>query len=137
MSHGPCYGIPTGDAGTDAVLREIRRDERSHSLAVNDMLTAAPYAETSDNVVLARQSLDSCSQARTHKTGSGWVSDAIYGANDGPGCRVWHRRRRIRSYRRHQAQCACRGPRRRGGASALSMGVGAWLAATAPPNRDP
>jgi hypothetical protein len=31
------YRTPTGDAGTDALLRDIRKDERPHSLAVNEM----------------------------------------------------------------------------------------------------
>src|SRR5207244_3303818 len=31
------YGRPTGDPQTDDLLRSIRMDERSHSLAVNEM----------------------------------------------------------------------------------------------------
>src|SRR5205814_1064985 len=36
------YLRPTGDDGTDALLHEIRRDERSHSLAVNELRSEPP-----------------------------------------------------------------------------------------------
>src|SRR5207248_8865640 len=52
---GDLYKQPTGDPDTDRLLREIRKDERSHSLAVQDMRsdpdgekrasTAAPAAQ--------------------------------------------------------------------------------------------
>ena len=80
------YGRPTGDEKTDRLLREIRRDERSHSLAVNEMLVepsargSAPPpppspAQTRLDRILGRE--------KWHESGSGWISGAIYGANDG------------------------------------------------------
>src|SRR5690349_16221372 len=41
---GDLYKKPTGDAETDRLLRDIRKDERSHSLAVRDM-RADPNAD--------------------------------------------------------------------------------------------
>jgi VIT1/CCC1 family predicted Fe2+/Mn2+ transporter/rubrerythrin len=120
------YGRPTGDPKTDAVLSEIRRDERSHALAVNDMLgtPVAPDADTSD----AQSRLDRLMQRETHRTGSGWVSDAIYGANDGLAA-VFGIVAGVSG-----ATGATKGSVLTAGlagavASALSMGVGAWLAA--------
>jgi VIT1/CCC1 family predicted Fe2+/Mn2+ transporter/rubrerythrin len=73
------YRTPTGDAGTDALLRDIRKDERAHSLAVNEM-----RAPTAPVPVPAQARLDRIlGRERWHQTGSGWVSGAIYGANDG------------------------------------------------------
>ena len=74
------YLRPTGDEETDRLLHEIRRDERSHSLAVNEMLAgpappAPPPAQARLDRILARE--------RWHESGSGWMSGAIYGANDG------------------------------------------------------
>ncbi len=75
------YLRPTGDAPTDALLRDIRRDERSHSMAVSDMGAEAPApppvapAQTRLDRILGRE--------KWHQAGSGWMSGAIYGANDG------------------------------------------------------
>jgi VIT1/CCC1 family predicted Fe2+/Mn2+ transporter/rubrerythrin len=81
------YRRPTGDSGTDALLREIRREERSHSRAVSDMRSngdgaavaapqfAAPHVQERLNKLLGRE--------KWHQTGGGWISGAIYGANDG------------------------------------------------------
>lgn len=80
------YLRPTGDEETDRLLHEIRRDERSHSIAVGEMLgegtrdapTVAPPlapAQVRLERILGRE--------RWHETGAGWVSGAIYGANDG------------------------------------------------------
>jgi VIT1/CCC1 family predicted Fe2+/Mn2+ transporter/rubrerythrin len=78
------YRRPTGDEATDRLLREIRRDERSHSIAVAEMRTgdgpappaaAPPPAQARLDRILGRE--------RWHETGAGWISGAIYGANDG------------------------------------------------------
>jgi VIT1/CCC1 family predicted Fe2+/Mn2+ transporter/rubrerythrin len=88
------YKRPTGDPTTDQLLRDIRKDERSHSLAVQDIRAgspdpsdgpaptvptesplAAPGVSTRLNRILGRE--------RWHRTGGGWISGAIYGANDG------------------------------------------------------
>jgi vacuolar iron transporter family protein len=97
------YKRPTGDSVTDQLLRDIRKDERSHSMAVQDIRSgsqdplegvdpvdpddapgptvptdsplAAPGVSTRLNRILGRE--------RWHRTGGGWISGAIYGANDG------------------------------------------------------
>jgi len=75
------YLRPTGDEDTDRLLHEIRRDERSHSLAVNEMLSAPPGGTP---VPPAQARLDRIlGREKWHEAGSGWMSGAIYGANDG------------------------------------------------------
>jgi vacuolar iron transporter family protein len=92
------YKRSTGDTATDKLLREIRKEERSHSLAVQDIRSgrdaggggpdaadavpappsaplAVPGAQTRLDRILGRENW--------HRTGGGWISGAIYGANDG------------------------------------------------------
>jgi VIT1/CCC1 family predicted Fe2+/Mn2+ transporter len=105
------YKRSTGDPETDQLLREIRKEERSHSLAVADMrgggsssdgATAtgggggqimappvpSPPPDRGDGppvaVPGARARLDRIlGREKWHRTGTGWISGAIYGANDG------------------------------------------------------
>jgi VIT1/CCC1 family predicted Fe2+/Mn2+ transporter/rubrerythrin len=75
------YLRPTGDAETDALLRDIRRDERSHSMAVTEMRAETPAPKP---VAPAQTRLDRIlGREKWHQAGSGWMSGAIYGANDG------------------------------------------------------
>ena len=75
------YKRSTGDPGTDAVLEEIRIEEQGHSRSLESMEVAhhaAPAPSTVQtrlNRILGRESW--------HRTGAGWISGAIYGANDG------------------------------------------------------
>jgi VIT1/CCC1 family predicted Fe2+/Mn2+ transporter len=83
------YKRPTGDPDTDKLLRDIRKEERSHSLAVKDLRAsgdgsggegrtaplAVPGAKARLDKILGRE--------KWHRTGGGWISGAIYGANDG------------------------------------------------------
>lgn len=75
------YGRPTGDAGTDRMFEEIRKDERAHSLADEEMRSGAVAgAETPEGRlrrILGRE--------RWHQAGTSWISGAVYGANDGLG----------------------------------------------------
>jgi len=71
------YKESTGDATTDRLFSEIRKDERSHSMAVRD-LGADPESQQPEGRlkrILGRE--------HWHQTGSSWVSGAVYGANDG------------------------------------------------------
>ncbi len=97
------YKRSTGDVETDRLLREIRKEERSHSLAVADMRSAssagdplepgppAPGAHAGDDgdgptvaIPGARARLDRIlGREKWHSSGTGWISGAIYGANDG------------------------------------------------------
>jgi len=75
------YKRSTGDPDTDKVLTGIRVDEQEHSMQLQTMQSeargekppSAPQARL--NRILGRE--------RWHRTGSGWISGAIYGANDG------------------------------------------------------
>ncbi|HEX3690677.1 MAG TPA: VIT1/CCC1 transporter family protein [Solirubrobacteraceae bacterium] len=99
------YKRSTGDPETDQLLREIRREERSHSMAVADMragggnpgrgsaedLTAPPASPPPDRgdgptiaVPGAQARLDKIlGREKWHRSGASWISGAIYGANDG------------------------------------------------------
>jgi VIT1/CCC1 family predicted Fe2+/Mn2+ transporter/rubrerythrin len=76
------YKRSTGDADTDAVLASIRVEEQGHSRSLDAIqathATGDPPpsgAEGRLNRILGRETW--------HRTGSGWISGAIYGANDG------------------------------------------------------
>src|SRR5436305_6626257 len=81
----------TGDVVTDQLLRSIRKDERSHSLSVlelraggSDGGNAASSSSAPLAVPGARARLDRIlGREKWHRTGGGWISGAIYGANDG------------------------------------------------------
>ncbi len=82
------YKRPTGDPQTDELLREIRKDERSHSLAINDMRGAAgeraPEPQLTATQRVAKERIERITKRETwHKSSGGWLSGAIYGANDG------------------------------------------------------
>ncbi len=89
---GDLYKRSTGDPATDELLRSIRKEERAHSHAVSEMRSggadgtateagadsmAAPMhpAQVRLNKIMGRE--------KWHRTGGGWISGAIYGANDG------------------------------------------------------
>jgi vacuolar iron transporter family protein len=75
------YRRPTGDAETDRVLAAIRHEEHAHSRAVEEMRhepqdgQPASPAQARLSRILGRE--------RWHQSGAGWLSGAIYGANDG------------------------------------------------------
>jgi VIT1/CCC1 family predicted Fe2+/Mn2+ transporter/rubrerythrin len=94
------YKRATGDAETDKLLREIRREERSHSIAVQDMRAKSDGSRSADSpavpaagppgddpkvaIANARARLDRIlGREKGHRSGGGWISGAIYGANDG------------------------------------------------------
>jgi VIT1/CCC1 family predicted Fe2+/Mn2+ transporter len=92
------YKRSTGDPVTDGLLREIRKEERSHSLAVQDIRSGPGddgsgagdplNGQAAGSPVIAvpgaRARLDRIlSREDGHRKGGGWISGAIYGANDG------------------------------------------------------
>ncbi|MGI8412189.1 MAG: VIT1/CCC1 transporter family protein [Solirubrobacteraceae bacterium] len=88
------YKRPTGDPVTDRLLRDIRKEERSHSMAVQDIRSGSadqdgagdrpPASDGPLAVPGARTRLDRIlGREKWHQTGGGWISGAIYGANDG------------------------------------------------------
>lgn len=90
---GDLYERPTGDAATDALLHELREEERGHSKTVSGIRAehrtgaagrpaAGRPAAAPPNPVQAR--LDRIlGRESWHPRGGGWISAAIYGANDG------------------------------------------------------
>jgi vacuolar iron transporter family protein len=95
---GDLYRRSTGDPETDRLLHEIRHEERAHSRAVQEIRAGrsadgaeleraagggSPAAPT-DAESSARARLDRIlGRERWHRSGGGWISGAIYGANDG------------------------------------------------------
>ena len=77
------YKRLTGDSETDQLFASIRAEEQSHARSLRGMrepgppppaATASPAQARLDRI-LGRE--------RWHRTGAGWISGAIYGANDG------------------------------------------------------
>ena len=75
------YKRTTGDPETDAVLEAIRVEEQGHSKSLESMEVAHAAGPSPSSVqsrlnrIIGRESW--------HRTGAGWISGAIYGANDG------------------------------------------------------
>jgi len=122
------YGTPTGDSDTDELLRSIRRDEKSHSMAVKE-LTATPTSMEAADVELTTDSRlrRILGREKWHRTGGSWVSDAIYGANDGLAA-VFGIVAGVSGATGGSSFVLTAGLAG-AVASAFSMGVGAWLAA--------
>lgn len=64
------------DTEAQTMLRDVRREEESHSRVIHEMIKPIGTQGMLD-VMLRRE--------RWHKRGGGWLGDAIYGANDGLG----------------------------------------------------
>jgi vacuolar iron transporter family protein len=84
------YGRPTGDPVTDGLFAELREQERSHASTVEALRrgsedSSLPTGEPEPaGAAQARARLDRIlARERWHQRGGGWISDAIYGANDG------------------------------------------------------
>jgi len=84
------YGRPTGDPVTDGLFEEIREQERSHASTVQELRresrdsSAQSDGRDAAGAAQARARLDRIlARERWHQRGGGWISDAIYGANDG------------------------------------------------------
>ncbi|HWK16423.1 MAG TPA: VIT1/CCC1 transporter family protein [Solirubrobacteraceae bacterium] len=80
------YKRSTGDAETDQLLREIRKDERSHSMAVQEIRGGSEPASNPNPLAVpgAQERLDRIlGREKWHQRGGSWISGAIYGANDG------------------------------------------------------
>jgi VIT1/CCC1 family predicted Fe2+/Mn2+ transporter/rubrerythrin len=75
------YKRPTGDPDTDRVLAEIRVEEQDHSRSLEGMQAAHVQEPRSSSVQTHLQRI--LGRERWHRTGAGWISGAIYGANDG------------------------------------------------------
>ena len=75
------YKRTTGDPDTDAVLSSIRVEEQGHSRSLDEIQAAH---STEPRTSSAQTRLDRIlHQESWHRTGAGWISGAIYGANDG------------------------------------------------------
>jgi VIT1/CCC1 family predicted Fe2+/Mn2+ transporter/rubrerythrin len=84
---GDLYKRSTGDPVTDGLLRDIRKEERAHSHAVGEIRSGSVDGagpEPPAPVHPAQARLDKLlGREKWHRTGGGWISGAIYGANDG------------------------------------------------------
>ncbi len=76
------YKTPTGDPKTDVLLSDLRREERRHSHDVKAIrATGADGAEPKSPTQSRLDRL--IDREKWHQSGTGWISGAIYGANDG------------------------------------------------------
>jgi VIT1/CCC1 family predicted Fe2+/Mn2+ transporter len=77
---------PTGDAKTDRLLDEIRVEEESHTVALGELRGGGvPTAKhlASDNHKVEVRLHRILGRERWHRSNTGWIPGAIYGANDG------------------------------------------------------
>jgi VIT1/CCC1 family predicted Fe2+/Mn2+ transporter/rubrerythrin len=122
------YGTPTGDAETDELLHSIKLDEKSHSRAVSEMTRNPAPAEAAEVELATDSRLQRIlGREKWHRTGGSWVSDAIYGANDGLAA-VFGIVAGVSGATGASSFVLTAGLAG-AVASAFSMGVGAWLAA--------
>src|SRR5438067_11616986 len=78
---GDRYKRPTGDPDTDRVLAEIRVEEQDHSRSLEGMQAAHVLEPRASSVQSRLRRI--LGREKWHRTGAGWISGAIYGANDG------------------------------------------------------
>ena len=78
---GDRYKRPTGDPDTDRVLAEIRVEEQDHSRSLESMQAAHVLEPRASSVQSRLRRI--LGREKWHRTGAGWISGAIYGANDG------------------------------------------------------
>jgi VIT1/CCC1 family predicted Fe2+/Mn2+ transporter len=77
---------PTGDADTDALLEQIRDEEEQHTVALGRLRAGElpPPAREGISAEDAQARLTRIlGRERWHRGSGGWISGAIYGANDG------------------------------------------------------
>lgn len=66
------------DPESERIVQEALSDEQQHRVRLNAVLSQQPDSpETAIDRILKRE--------RWHRTGGGWIGDAIYGVNDGLG----------------------------------------------------
>ena len=74
------YGKLSPIAPNEAVRKQLldtQREEKSHSIVLNEMVGGAAAAQRKLDKILGAE--------KWHVTGGGWIGQAIYGANDGLG----------------------------------------------------
>ncbi len=104
------YHHETGDSTTDALLSDLREEERSHSYAIRELRGQPPVtqqarpapalapeaelaptlAQEAEGALPAKEKLEPqekldrvLGREKWHQTSGGWIGDVIYGANDG------------------------------------------------------
>ena len=74
------YRTPTGDAETDRLFADIRHEEWQHGRELVGMKAGTEPQPSSEAESKLQRIMN---RENWHQTGSGWISGAIYGANDG------------------------------------------------------
>lgn len=73
---------PTGDSETDELLDEIKAEEEQHTVALGQLQNGAAPEDPRTAAIEAR--LARLAKRETwHRSSTGWIPGAIYGANDG------------------------------------------------------
>src|SRR5439155_12030607 len=65
---------------TNRLLEDISNEEQAHSATLEEMITGAPPRPPSHPRARLERVMG---RERWHQSGAGWISGAIYGANDG------------------------------------------------------
>jgi len=77
------YKRLTGDAETDQLFASIRAEEQSHARSLRGMRESVPPPPAATASPVQARLDRILGRERWHRTGAGWISGAIYGANDG------------------------------------------------------
>jgi VIT1/CCC1 family predicted Fe2+/Mn2+ transporter/rubrerythrin len=73
---------PTGDAATDELLEEIKAEEEQHTVALAQLRDGGAPTDPRTAAITGR--LERLAKRETwHRSSTGWIPGAIYGANDG------------------------------------------------------
>ena len=77
------YKRLTGDSETDQLFASIRAEEQSHARSLRGMRESVPPPPAATASPVQARLDRILGRERWHRTGAGWISGAIYGANDG------------------------------------------------------
>lgn len=82
------YEGPTGDTVTDKLLTDLQEEEREHLVAFRELRDGNGRGAPASLVTPVRPELQErvdrmMGREKWHSRGGGWISGAIYGANDG------------------------------------------------------
>jgi VIT1/CCC1 family predicted Fe2+/Mn2+ transporter len=73
---------PTGDLATDELLEEIKAEEEQHTVALGQLRDGGTPVDPRTAAITGR--LERLAKRETwHRSSTGWIPGAIYGANDG------------------------------------------------------
>ncbi|WP_134389533.1 VIT1/CCC1 transporter family protein [Methylacidiphilum sp. Yel] len=109
-----------GSAKLEQTVEELAKDEKDHVSILHNLIKKSPAPENNINSILTRE--------KWHGRGGNWITDSIYGINDGLGA-VFGIVSGVAGATENQTQYILISGLAGMIASSLSMGAGAYLAA--------